>query len=239
MNLAEQLQKISLFKDVSPQDLDALDDVMVRCTYRAGDVLFRAGDPGDSMFIIQAGRVRIYTEPNENQSLILMHYGPSQIFGEFSLLDNKPRSASAAAETDLDVFMLNRDTLMSFLKDRPQASIAMMVSLSERVRYTTAYVEEIAGWVRRLAAGDYQAAIEDISDTDKNSPIQALVGAFLQMTRNFQQREASLKRQVEELRVQIDQDQRRQQVQNITKSDFFANLKAQAKQLREESTPNE
>lgn len=238
-SIAEVLQKTDLFQDVNFEDLKALAEVLDTQEYEPNEVLFNLGDIGDAMYIIQSGQVRIYTIDEEGHDLTLMHYGANQLFGEFSLLDSKPRSASASAATDepLKVLVLNRQTFMRFLNARPQVSLAMMRSLAQRARYTTTYVEEVVHWAKRLANGEYKQAIQEISDTqqDDANQIQGLIGAFLQMAKSVQEREEELKRQVVELQVQIDEEQRVTQVRSITRSDFFANLKQQAKKMRAET----
>jgi CRP-like cAMP-binding protein len=162
-----------------------------------------------------------------------------EIFGEFSLLDNKPRSASVAAVSELEVLILHRKNFMDFLIARPQVSLAMMRSLAQRARYTTTYVEEIIQWAKRLAGGQYDEVIKEISEaghkSDKHNEIPDLVVAFLQMARNVQEREEKLKQEIVRMRVQIDQEARVTRVNEITSTDFFSNLKVQARKMRAET----
>ena len=238
MDIASELQKTELFQEVDAASLAALADSMKQRSYDVGTVLFNAGMPGNSMYIIVSGRVRIYTV-DDGHELTLMHYSASEIFGEFALLDNKPRSASASVVEPLDALILHRDDFMTFLKERPQVSLAMMRSLSQRARYTTEYVEEIVQWARRLASGDYQEVIRDISAANdeghRRSEIPGLIAAFLQMARKVQEREEELKQEIVRMRVQIDQEDRENRVTQITSTDFFSSLKEQARQMRAET----
>jgi len=233
--IAQQLKKTNLFADVALEDLQALSKVMEPLTFSPGVVVFNLGDRGDAMYIIQSGRIRIFIFDNEGQELTLMHYGENEVFGEFSLLDDKPRSASAAAAEMLTVFMLRRDDFLNFLSNRPLVSIAMMRSLAQRARYTTSYVEEVVHWAKSLAKGEYNLVIEEITKSEDRTEIKGLIAAFLQMTKSVQEREEELKQQVIRLQIQIDQKKRQTDVQSITRSDFFANLKQQAKQMRDET----
>ncbi|MBZ0307271.1 MAG: cyclic nucleotide-binding domain-containing protein [Anaerolineae bacterium] len=79
------------------------------------------------------------TQGNE---ITLTHYGANEVFGELSPIDSKPRSASAAAAEALEVLALSREDFLRFLDERPQIGIAMMRSLSQRLRNTTTYLEE-------------------------------------------------------------------------------------------------
>ncbi|MBZ0307272.1 MAG: cyclic nucleotide-binding domain-containing protein, partial [Anaerolineae bacterium] len=175
--IAQRLQTTSLFAEVSLDDLRALAQVMEVRAFPVGAIIFKMGDPGDTMYIIQSGRVRISVLDDEEQELTLMHYGASEIFGEFALLDNNPRSASAAAEAPLEVCMLRREDFMNFLLTRPRVSVAMMRSLSQRARYTTHYVEEVVRWAKRLAKGEYSQVIEEIAHTEDTTGIKEMVSA--------------------------------------------------------------
>jgi CRP-like cAMP-binding protein len=140
--IAEQLQKTDLFREVELTDLQALVERMQEEHYDSGAVLFRAGDTGDTMYIIQSGNIRIYMNDETGKEIALTQYGKNEIFGELSPIDQRPRSASAAANDALDVLVLHREDFLAFLDERPQIGLAMMRSLSQRLRYTTTYLEE-------------------------------------------------------------------------------------------------
>ena len=238
MDTVEQLLTTGLFANVDVNDLSALTEVMEHQHYEPETVLFEAGDEGDAMYIIQAGLVRVYTCDEQGDELTLMHYRASQIFGEFSLLDNEPRSASVSTVEPTDVLSLHRENFLDFLLQRPQVALAMMRNLSQRARYTTRYVEEVMRWTKQLARGEYVHAIEQLSTSDSedhSDDIQGLITHFLQMVQSVRHREDELKKEVVRLRVQIDQKKRETAVQSITRSDFFARLKEQAKQMRTET----
>lgn len=142
MTIAEQLKNTDLFKEVELVDLEALVTRMDSYTFDKGHTLFREGDPGDTMYIIQQGRIRIFMRGKTNEDIILTHYGQSEVFGELSPIDQRPRSASAMADEDLTVLALDRATFLNFLDERPQIGLAMMRSLSQRLRNTTTFIEE-------------------------------------------------------------------------------------------------
>jgi CRP-like cAMP-binding protein len=142
MSIAEQLKNTDLFKEVELLDLEALVTRMEAYQFDQGHTLFYEGDNGDTMYIIQKGRIRIYMRGKEGEDIILTHYGQNEIFGELSPIDQRPRSASAMAEEDLEVLALDRANFLSFLEERPQIGLAMMRSLSQRLRNTTTFIEE-------------------------------------------------------------------------------------------------
>ncbi len=142
MNIAQRLHEVDLFKEVHLEDLEALSERMKPEHFDRGQVLFSANDIGDTMYFIQKGRIRIYMQDEDGEELTLTHYGVNEIFGELSPIDGLPRSASAAAVEDLEVLALHREDFLDFLDERPQIGLAMMRSLSERLRNTTTYLEE-------------------------------------------------------------------------------------------------
>jgi len=144
MNVAEQLQKVELFKDITLPDLEALVKRMRPENYRKEAVLFKLNSFGDTMYIILKGRVSISILNAEGQEVVLRSYGENEIFGELSPLDQKARSATAPAEEALEALVLTRDDLIAFIEDRPQVGLAMMRSLSQRIRFTTNYLEQQA-----------------------------------------------------------------------------------------------
>src|SRR5687767_10006551 len=142
MSIADELKKTDLFKEVETPDLEALIARMEEQRFEPGTVLFHVGEPGDDMYLIQSGKIRIFMFDQTGQEITITHYGANEIFGELSPIDQRPRSASAAAAEPLHVLVLHRDDFLAFLNERPQIGMAMMRGLSRRLRYTTSYLEE-------------------------------------------------------------------------------------------------
>ncbi len=138
----------SIFRRMSPEDLRALVDRMGRRTFKQGAVLFHQGDPGDALYVVLSGRVRIYLVDAGGERKDFRDYLPYQTVGEIALLDDEPRSASASAEPDpaapgapIELLVLHRDDFRSFLRERPIVGLDMMRDLTDRVRYTTSFLE--------------------------------------------------------------------------------------------------
>jgi CRP-like cAMP-binding protein len=191
--IAEQLKKSSLFKGVSVADLEALAQVMKRQSFAAETVLFKKGDPGNAMFIILAGQVRIYTEDSEGQEFTLTHYGPGRVFGDFSLLDQLPRSASASVVEPLEALILSREDFMSFLPQHPSIGLAIIRHLTDRLRYITIYLNRVTAFGQWLSEGNYEQAIAELSGSDTgDEEIDNLIAAFMDLAHNVREREKSL-----------------------------------------------
>jgi CRP-like cAMP-binding protein len=199
--IAEDLKESPLFKGVETEDRIALIRLMKHKTYLSGDVLFEKDSPGDALYIILSGRVAIYTARVQGQelssSLTIRTYGERQLFGEFSMIDGKPRSASAAATERLEVLALYRDDFLMFLKERPVVGLGIMRNLVERVRYTTTFLQRVMDATEQLTQGNYEQAARQVSESGTNEQIRGLVEAFVKMMRNVKTREAALKNKQE------------------------------------------
>lgn len=184
--VAEQLGRSRLLRAVSLADRERLVSRMRRETYPVGGIIFEKEAPGDALFFIQAGRVRIFTRDPLGHELTLRTYGPGDVFGEFAVLDGKPRSASAQAEDALEVLRLGRDDFLRFLDEHPLAGLAMMRGLVERVRYTTDYLQQVMAALDLLSIGDYDRALKAVPASATDAEIQRLIDAFIDLVRRVQ-----------------------------------------------------
>src|SRR5262245_52241675 len=91
------LRAIHLFELFDDQELKVLAEQLDEKSYFAGQLIFSAGDPGGTMFIVDDGKVEIFLQDKADERVTLSIMEPGHLFGEFSLLDNEPRSASAKA----------------------------------------------------------------------------------------------------------------------------------------------
>jgi len=143
MNEIALLQQIPLFADLPQETLDSLAESLERRTFRKGQTILHEGDPGDSLFVIVSGQVRIYTLSPEGHELSVWICSKGDFFGEMALLTNQPRSASVEAMRRTEVLVLYRHTFHDHLLSHPQTAICIIEALSERLRRTTESVEEL------------------------------------------------------------------------------------------------
>ena len=109
---------------------------MQRRDYLAGATVFDKDDLGDSMFIVDSGDVNIHLPGDASRRISLKDIARGEYFGELALFDEKPRSASALATTDAVLLELQRSTLEGFLARRPAVAMAILRTMSERLRET-------------------------------------------------------------------------------------------------------
>lgn len=151
------LRAFAMFDGLSAADLAELRAHMTAETYTAGVRLFERGEAGGTLLLICAGTVEVLLRDETGQEIVFRTLGAGSVLGEFSLLDQRPRSASVCAAVAVTVLVLERGAFLAFLNTHPLAGLALMRTLAERIRYTTAYLEALHEAVERLQAGDDHA----------------------------------------------------------------------------------
>ncbi len=144
MDNVELLREIPLFEALATDDLGVLASRLVKCSYRAGQVIFNQGDTGDEMYIVADGQVNIYLPGDASRRVSLKDLARGEYFGELGLFDDKPRSASALATTDAVLLGLTRSMLATYLESRPQSAMPILRTMAERLRQTNALLSQRA-----------------------------------------------------------------------------------------------
>jgi CRP-like cAMP-binding protein len=239
----DQLKKINWFNELPDDFFDALAQKVHKRNLSKDEVLFYKGDGGDSLFIINTGRVKIVTQDSQENEVVLNQVGAGEIIGEMALLDHEPRSAGVVALEETSVMELSREDFMEILSRQPELAISVIRSLISRLRHNTSYIEQITEMSRHVARGDYsfldetwtEQTEEERSSQDK---IRQLMAEFYSMVKGVRERETELKEQVQKLALQIDEAKRKQVFEAITNTDFYADLKKQAQELRAQRKDN-
>jgi CRP-like cAMP-binding protein len=111
--------------------------------FRRGEIIFHVGDPGDALFIIVSGEVKIALPSEEGDEAILATLRPGDVFGELALLDGAPRSATASALVATEVVLLPRDRFRELIATEPAVRDILLASLAGELRRLTTHVEEL------------------------------------------------------------------------------------------------
>ena len=128
------LADIKMFELLNEDDRLELAKVIDELKVPAGHSLFQAGDPGDSLFIVQSGEIELFIKDTAGQKIVLATPSPGDMFGELAMLDYGPRTATAVALLDSDVLVLDRDDLVLLFQKKPEAALHMLAALSGLTR---------------------------------------------------------------------------------------------------------
>ena len=132
----EELRSVPLFASLSNEAARELRDLLTISDVNAGEDLFKHGDRGDSMYLIESGRVRIHVDDSTGQDVTLIELAGGDFFGEMAILDGKPRSADATVIESARLAILDRHDFISFVRRNPDVSLAMLSAITERLRRT-------------------------------------------------------------------------------------------------------
>ena len=205
-----------------------------RQQFRDGETIFERGEPGNDLYIVESGQVRIFTADDEGRELTLNTLGPGEVFGELALLDSRPRSASAAAVGPTVLLRLSRRHLLSLMQSSPELAEGLYDLLAQRTRHMTDYIERLGHWARLVAEGRYEEAMRNIQIEGEthDRALAAVADAVRSMVKAVQEREERLKREVAQLRIEIDEAKRKKSVAEITETEYFQDLARRARELR-------
>jgi uncharacterized membrane protein len=128
------LEQVELFQLLDEHELGALAEVIDTRTAEAGGTIFYAGDVGDVLYVVRSGEVELSVKDTTGQKIVLATAEKNEIFGELSMLDSRPRSATAEAVTDCELLMLDRDDLLLLFKSNPDAALNMLAAMSTMLR---------------------------------------------------------------------------------------------------------
>jgi CRP/FNR family transcriptional regulator, cyclic AMP receptor protein len=132
----ETLRHVPLFESLDNEAATELCDLLESLDCKTGAVLFRAGDEGDAMYLIEEGKVRICVRAKDGHEVMLTELGRGDFFGEMALLDGKRRSADARVAEHARLAVLSREHFLSFMRSNPNVALEMLTALANRLRHT-------------------------------------------------------------------------------------------------------
>lgn len=245
------LRKVYLFNHISDERLAEIEQVLKRHELAQGEILFNINDPGDELYIVEQGRIAIFApdaeRPGQEQPIRI--FEKEDALGEMALIDRKPRSLSARAIEPSVVLGLGVQDFRRLVVEDPDLAFGVMDGLSDRIRYTTEFLSEVREWVGRVSKGDYQTLekvrgwmksvaegnVEDITQDEEeyqDEMLSALAAEFAHMASQVKHREETLKKEIQELKIAINETERKKAVSEAAKN--LDEIRARAKALREE-----
>lgn len=134
MSTADFLATVPLFKSLAPTETAAFSSLVREKSYPKGSVILFEDDPGDSLFIVREGRVKVVLVAEDGREVILGILGVGEHFGELSLIDDQPRSAHVVAMEESTLLVLRRDDFRRRVEQNPAVAWALLLELSRRLR---------------------------------------------------------------------------------------------------------
>lgn len=127
------LRRVPLFEDLDPEDLQRIAATCGERLFPAGTVLMREGDLGSELMVLVDGSVRVVRADDAGGERLIRHYQAGDHIGELAVLRERPRAASVVADEDVRVLVINGESLKAILRERPDAAMAMLATLAERI----------------------------------------------------------------------------------------------------------
>lgn len=132
----EAIRSVPLFASLGDDATRALRELLELELKPTGSLLFRKGEEGGAMYLIEGGRVRIHINDREGTQVTLAELAAGDFFGEMSILDGKPRSATATVSEDARLAVLSREHFHDFVQRSPEVALSMLAAITERLRHT-------------------------------------------------------------------------------------------------------
>lgn len=141
---AKALQRIPLFGELDDDDLLRIANLLVPKKYKKNNLIIFEEDLGRNMFIIRKGRVKISGISDEGGEAIFSIFGEGDFFGELSIIDGLPRSATVTSIDDVELWVLNRGDFLELLQKYPQIAIVLLKELARRIRRSDLQIKSLS-----------------------------------------------------------------------------------------------
>jgi CRP/FNR family cyclic AMP-dependent transcriptional regulator len=138
------LERSPLFRGLPPASLQRLASLATQRRYSAGEVVFSQGDPGDALYGVVSGKIRISTGATDGREVSLNIMEPGDTFGEIALLDGGERTAAATADVPSELVSIRREHFLDMLKREPPLALELLRLCGQRLRWTSGLFEDAA-----------------------------------------------------------------------------------------------
>jgi CRP-like cAMP-binding protein len=128
------LRRVPLFESLSEADLQSFAELVRERSYPRGSVIVFEEDPGDALYVVAEGQVKVVLVAEDGREVILSVLGPGSFFGEMAILDEGPRSAHVIAMEESNLLILRRDDFHARLRAMPEVAISLLKEISRRLR---------------------------------------------------------------------------------------------------------
>ena len=138
----DAIRSVPLFASLDDEAASDLRNLLSVREVPNGAALFRAGDQGDAMYLIESGRVRITISDDDQKEIVLAELAQGDFFGEMAIIDGKQRSADATVAEDARLAVLSRENFLGFIHDNPKVALEMLSASFARLRRTDKLLQQ-------------------------------------------------------------------------------------------------
>src|SRR5262245_12606176 len=154
------LESSALFKPLPDAEKAVLRDAAEHRRFPAGQEIFKEGDPGDGVYVVRSGRVRLSARLSGGERRVFSEVTPGDFFGEMAVLDQLPRSATATAADAVELYFIPREHMVTLLTRSTGLSMALLQEISQRMReFNQQYFREVLQAERMALVGRFASAI--------------------------------------------------------------------------------
>lgn len=138
------LQHAPIFSELEDDEKSKVAELLRERNYKKNELIFSMDEPGETLFFLKSGAVKVTVEARERPGLIIRYLYPPDFFGEMALFDNLPRSATVTAVEPSEAFILERGAFVTFAEENPAILLRVAKTLSRRLRKTNELVHNLA-----------------------------------------------------------------------------------------------
>lgn len=161
---AALLNDLPLFASLRPNELALLAEAVDQRSLPVGAVLFKAGDPGQAMFVVMTGSVEISVTDHAGQKIVLSICEKGDAFGELAMLDEGPRSATATALEPCELIEVDREDLLLLVKKRPEAALHLLGAMGAMTRKADSLLRARVARNPQEEIEDHRTTLEKVTD---------------------------------------------------------------------------
>jgi CRP-like cAMP-binding protein len=154
------LETLHLFKNLAPEELHILRAITQERKIAAGGEIFREGDPGDGLYFVKSGLVEISGLINATERRVFSQLAAGEIFGEMSVIEDRPRSATATALKETEIYFIPRNEMLALLQRSPALAFNLLQEISHRLRdFSQLHLREVVQAERLAVVGNFARSI--------------------------------------------------------------------------------
>lgn len=159
----EALHAVPLFADLEDSDLARIAEASVVRTFNKNSIVITEGDSSNSLYVILSGEVKVFVSDADGKINIVNRLGPGDYFGELSLIDEEPRSASVETVSKCRMSILSRSCFIDYIEQHPRVAVSLLKGMGRRLRHTTDHAKNLAlmDVFGRVAQVLLRAAVEE------------------------------------------------------------------------------